>query len=194
MKATDNSHFEEKVALRIEALSHSANDNVLDCFSGTGRIWKEVQRRTGRSLNIVQIEKEKGKNKTAMCGDNLKILPSLDLSKFGLIDLDAYGHPSRQMKLIAERGFDGVVVVTWIDTMMSKQPKDVVRAAGLDVEFYFKHSVIFNYLNDKLLQNFLYICGVKKARGFFFDGEANSKKKYFYYTTNKKNQNHVQNL
>ena len=184
MSGTDNSNFEAKVQLRIEALSLAKNNRILDCFSGTGRIWKEVQRRIGSRLEIISIEKEKGKNPKAMCGDNLKILPILDLSQFGLIDLDAYGHPSRQMKILTDKEYSGVVVVTWIDTVMSRQPIDVIEAAGIEKKFYNKHPVIFNSLNDKLLQNFLYICRAKTARGFIFV-DGTSKKKYFYYTTNK---------
>lgn len=184
MSGTDNSNFEAKVQLRIEALSFAKNNRVLDCFSGTGRIWKEVQRRTGRRLEIISIEKQKGKNPKAMCGDNLKILPILDLSQFGLIDLDDYGHPAKQMKILTKKDYSGVVVVTWIDTVMSRQPIDVIEAAGIEKKFYNKHPVLFNSLNDKLLQNFLYICRAKTARGFFFI-DGTSKKKYFYYTTNK---------
>lgn len=187
MRGTDNSNFEKKVLLRIEALKHAKNENVLDCYSGTGRIWNEIQNRIGRKLNITQIEKEKGKNPTAMCGDNMKIIPSIDLDKFGLIDLDAYGHPDKQMIHIFERNYEGIVCVTWIDTMFSRQPKNVVEAAGIEYSFYNKHSVVFNSLNDRLLENFLYLCRVKKYMGFFIDN-----KKYFYYQS--KSQNYEQNL
>lgn len=107
MSGTDNSYFEAKVQLRIEALGLAKNNRILDCFSGTGRIWSEVERRIGRKLEVISIEKEKGKNPKAMCGDNLKILPILDLSKFGIVDLDAYGHPSRQMKILSKKGIFG---------------------------------------------------------------------------------------
>lgn len=180
MSGTDNSNFEKKVLLRIEALSHSANDFVLDCYAGKGKLWKEVQRRTGRKLHVTSIEREKGKNPTAMCGDNMKILPTLDLSRYGLIDLDAYGYPAAQLKHIARRGFDGVVVVTWIGINFARQSREVVRAARIDEDFYFKHSTIFNCLNDRLLENFLYLCRAKRIRGYFLGN-----KKYFYYQTTK---------
>lgn len=130
MRGTDNSNFEKKVLLRIEAISYSENDRVLDCYSGTGKLWKEVQRRTGRKLHITSIEKEKGKNPAAMCGDNMKILPTLDISRYGLIDLDAYGHPAEQLEHIARRGYEGVLVVTWIDTMFAQQSRAVIRGGA----------------------------------------------------------------
>lgn len=68
---------------------------------------------------------------------------------------------------------------------MSRQPIDIIEAAGIEKKIYNKHPVIFNSLNLKLLQNFLYICKAKTARGFFLD-DGKSQKKYFYYTTNKK--------
>jgi hypothetical protein len=188
MKGTDNSNFEKKVLLRIAALKEARNNVVLDCYAGTGRLWREVQRRTGIELKITSIEKEKGKNPTALCGDNMKILPSLDIDRYGLIDLDSYGHPVAQLRHIAARGYSGVVCVTWIDTVMAQQPREVVSAIGVDYEIYRKHPVIFNSLKDRLFKNFLYICGAKQLIGWFAED-----KKYFYYKPTKNN-SYEQNL
>ena len=45
---------------------------------------------------VHSIEMEKDKNRTALEADNLKILPSLDLSVYKVIGMDAYGIPERR--------------------------------------------------------------------------------------------------
>ena len=62
---TDNSHKIEKILLRIEALSLLSKKEVrvLDCYAGRGVMWTEVAKRTDKNLKVLQIEKEKGKNR-----------------------------------------------------------------------------------------------------------------------------------
>lgn len=94
---TDNSYIEEKIDLRISAISEKKSVTVLDCYAGTGKLWTLVKQRTGCNISVVGIEKENGKNKYALPGDNIKYLKNIDLSKFDIIDLDAYGIPFAQL-------------------------------------------------------------------------------------------------
>lgn len=72
---TDNSHFDVKVQLRVCSLPQKKEIYVLDCFSGTGKIWKEVCRRESeKNIHVISIEKEEGKNRYAITGDNIKVL------------------------------------------------------------------------------------------------------------------------
>lgn len=41
-------------------------------------------RKISKKINVLSIEKEPGKNKMALCGDNMKFIDSLDLSRFDI--------------------------------------------------------------------------------------------------------------
>lgn len=176
MAGTDNSNFEKKVELRLSAISDiPKNDiSVLDCFAGYGMLWKEVKKRTKKNIHIVSIEKEKGKNPTALCGDNLKFLPNLDLDKFDLIDLDAYGVPTSQILILKNKDWHGILVVTAIESMMGQMPTKLVESVGIS-ELYKKNKALFSKYFVDFLDNFLYLCGVKEKKGFFL-----GRKLYFY--------------
>lgn len=131
---TDNSFFEEKVAIRIKHLPDKENISVLDCFAGKSCLWKEVGKRTNKKIEYVGIEKEKQKNYKCICGDNLKVIPILDLSQFDIIDVDAYGVPNKQMILISKAGYKGTVFFTSILVGFRSQPHDVLLANGISKE------------------------------------------------------------
>jgi hypothetical protein len=83
---TDNSYFDEKVQLRLDCIKGKKSISVLDCFSGTGKLWQTVKNKTKIKISVIGIEKEPGKNRMSLPGDNLKYLKSIDLSKFNIID------------------------------------------------------------------------------------------------------------
>lgn len=103
-RQTDNSNLDTKLRHRIRLVESLRAEGkpvvVLDAYAGEGRIWHLVERETGALDGILSIEKERGKNKTALVGDNEKLLPGLDLSEYTVIDLDAYGMPFAQTKAI----------------------------------------------------------------------------------------------
>jgi hypothetical protein len=100
---TDNSYPEEKIGLRTKHLPDKSKIRVLDCFAGDGRIWESVQMQTDKSLVVTSIEKEDRGSALALKGDNVKWLRVLDLTKFDVIDLDAYGVPFRQLEVLFAR-------------------------------------------------------------------------------------------
>lgn len=183
-KGTDNSHLMMKVLVREEMLRElgKTDVSVLECYGGNGVIWSTIEHRNPQ-LNIrrLSIEKEKGKNPLALPGDNLKWLPRLDLSRFDIIDLDAYGHPAKQLEIIAKKHYSGYVAITDINSMMGATPRSYLEAAGISKEKYRKCPTVFNYLSDRLLENFLYICKAKRLKGYFLKGE---RKNYFYTQLN----------
>lgn len=93
-KATDNSHLGLKLKVRQEAVQDLDEIKVLDCYAGRNVMWSHFK--TDRYYGI---EREKGKGKN-LYADNLKVIPSLDLSGFNVIDLDAYGVPYEQVNSI----------------------------------------------------------------------------------------------
>ncbi len=91
---TDNTNIESKVELRRRAVKGLEEVKVLDLFAGNNVLWSDIK--TDRYFGV-EREKGKGRNLNA---DNLKVIPSLDLSQFNVIDLDSYGIPYQQVKAL----------------------------------------------------------------------------------------------
>lgn len=174
---TDNSYFEQKVGLRIDSLPEKDVIYVLDCFAGTGKIWNEVKKRSKKNIEVLSIEKESGKNKCALVGSNLKYLNVIDLSKFDIIDLDAYGIPYTQLNIIFKRSYNGIIHVTAIQSGMGQLPTGLIKDIGYTPEMTQKIKSIFNTKGLDKLKNYLYLHGVQSIEGYFID-----RKNYFYFT------------
>lgn len=119
-QAIDNSAFDLKVRLRMDNLPPGPV-SVLDCFAGTGRIWKEVKRRSpGRCIAVTSIDKRTDLPGLYLCGDNRQYLACLDLDLFDVIDLDAYGVPVEQLEILFHRPpkIPKIVFVTMINVVV----------------------------------------------------------------------------
>jgi len=128
---TDNSYLAAKVELRAEHLP-SGPVRVLDCYAGTGRIWREVRRRCPqRRIRVTGIDTRRLPG-IYLRGDNRKFLGAMDLEPFNVIDLDAYGVPFQQMDILfgRRRGTAKTVFVTFIQTVMGRLPDGLLRALG----------------------------------------------------------------
>lgn len=119
---TNNSFLYDKVALRICFLPDNPEITVLDCYHGTGAIWKNVQRNTDKRIKVHGIDiQDYGGDDVALIGDNLKIFDSLDLSRYDVIDLDAYGIPAKQFLAVWPRMRPGTVLFyTFIQNMLGQ--------------------------------------------------------------------------
>jgi hypothetical protein len=129
---TDNSYFDLKVQLRAENLP-AGEISVLDCFSGTGRIWDEVKRRCpGRKFHVARIDQRPDLPGVYLRGDNRKYLASMDLDKYNVIDLDAYGVPFDQMETLFRRPLTTpkVVFVTYIRSALGQLPYGLLESLG----------------------------------------------------------------
>src|SRR5690606_28029551 len=87
---------------------------VLDCFAGKGIVWECVRRLTGRAISTLPIDKRTDLSSFYLHGNNSDFLATLDLSRFNVIDLDAYGTPYEQIRLLIKRQYVGTVFVTFI--------------------------------------------------------------------------------
>jgi hypothetical protein len=59
----------------------------------------------------------------------------MDPDRFDLIDLDAYGWPCEQFRLVAEAGFHGPVTFTVLSNNMAHPPGLALAAVGLPIEW-----------------------------------------------------------
>lgn len=128
-KKTNNSYLGNKVDLRINYLP-AGDLSVLDCYGGAGKIWVAIGRETGRQIRYLPIDKLDYGVGLFLPGDNLVYLASLDLSRFNVIDLDAYGVPYQQLRVLFDKRFVGRVFITMNQTIVGELPHDMLTEVG----------------------------------------------------------------
>lgn len=140
--STDNANIENKIKLRKMSIQGLDRVKVLDLFAGANKIWSQIK--TDRYYGI---EREKGKGKN-LYANNLKVIPSLDLSDFNVIDCDSYGIPFEQMESLYENGTlqkGTVIIYTCISNAVSSMNGECLRQFKLD-KMYKKSKVLINKL------------------------------------------------
>ena len=175
---TDNSYLCEKIQLRLDCIKKK-NVSVLDCFSGTGKLWQAVKNKSKSKISVTGIEKEADKNIFSLPGDNLKYLKSIDLLKFDIIDLDAYGIPFSQLKILFERNYKGIVIITANQSIYGMIPRKMLYELGYTKEMIEKIPALFNRNGIDKLKNYLYLHGVQLIEGYFI-----GRKNYFCFNLN----------
>ncbi len=184
---TDNSYLAMKVKLRMDNLPAKKAIRVLDCFAGEGLIWREIQRQAGsKSFTVLSIDWGKRKDsRLALSGDNRKFLASIDLKEFDIIDLDAYGVPYAQLKMILARDIHPGTIVfgTFLQSVMGALPRGMLHDLGYPPQMIKKVPKIFNrHGQDKLLA-WLGNNGVQRIKLYATD---NRRKTYFAFSIQKK--------
>ena len=60
---TDNSHFQEKLSIRIEIVNsiQKKEIKVFEAFSGAGKLWNEIKKAVHKKNNCVSMRKRKRK-------------------------------------------------------------------------------------------------------------------------------------
>ena len=174
---TDNFDILSKINLRREATENIKDGKikVLDLFAGENKLWKNFQKE-----KYFGVEKEKGKGKN-LYGDNIKIIPTLDLSQFNVIDCDSYGIPYEQIFLIFKNKTlckNTVVLYTCITNRMSNMSKLCIQRNNLD-KIYKKTRTIMNGKSIAYFYNLLIENGINVVREY--EIKSNFIKKYGYF-------------
>lgn len=183
---TDHSYFETKVDLRLNNLPAQKKFTVLDCFAGNGLIWKRIQElRPKLQVEILSIEKERGKAGVYLVGDNLRFLGSMDLTVFDVIDLDAYGLPYKQLKLVLSRRLKkGVIIyLTAIQSVYGSIPKALLCDLGYTPAMLEKIPTLFWRNGPQKIKDWLWLMGVRNVR--VYSNKAN-RKNYLCFTQKEK--------
>jgi hypothetical protein len=160
MVQTNNSYLADKVALRANHLPPDPV-RVLDCFGGSGLIWTAVQKKTGRRIAVLPIDII-DYGGFYLPGDNRSYLDSIDLSRFNVIDLDAYGIPYEQLASVFGRGFQGVVFVTFIQSVMGCINHGLLRDVGFTNAMIEKAPATLYRRGWEHFQNWLALKGVRE--------------------------------
>ena len=159
-KKTDNHYLKDKIMLRASFIGDEPH-NVLDCFGGRGEVWAGVDIVTGKRHGRlpIDIREDVGFH---LHGDNTSYLESLELSRFTVIDLDAYGVPYEQLKTVFKRRYKGIVFVTFIQTMMGQLPYGLLEDVGFSREMIQKTPTLFGRRGWEYFLQWLALNGVKR--------------------------------
>lgn len=177
---TLNAFPEDKITLRLSAISHIDKNeiSVLDCFHGYGKLWGEIQKRTDKKINILglEIDREKKSSFNVVYGDNKKLLPSIDLSKYDVIDIDSFGDAYSYIKSIYDRLDVGTIVFyTHITVNMGSMNNEVIKDV-IGENIYKRCKTIFRSRFVDIFEGGLYKLGIRdiiqmqknnKIYGFF---------------------------
>lgn len=165
----DNTNHEAKINLRKEAIDSFPKSrktiNVLDVFSGNFRQWGELKKyRAG--LSITRIDKRKGLKGVYICADSMKALASLDINKYDIIDIDAYGSPLPELLYIMQnkkKESHPVIILTWINVRGMVCDKALLKLWGI-TDGMLAHKPAFTMPLIDLIVNALSTLGIKKVR------------------------------
>lgn len=148
----DNSYFADKDEI-----------SVLDCFAGNGYIWDRVKKISGKKIKVLRIDKKSKSAGIFLKGDNIKFLKDMDLGQFDVIDLDSYGVPYAQLKIIFQKAFCGRVFVTFIQSVYGLLPKRMLYVLGYTKAMVDKIPTLFSQNGLKKFKNYLWLNGVRKV-------------------------------
>lgn len=103
---TDNNPqaLRAKIAIRRNVLAAigAAEAHVLDAYAGDGHLYREVWHEAASYVGC-DLKFYPGDDRLAYVVDNIRLLRTLDLSRFNVVDLDAYGSPWEQVYIVASR-------------------------------------------------------------------------------------------
>ena len=165
-KKIDNSHLMDEVDLRINHLPRKKKITVLDTFHGAGTIWKSVQRKTKKEIQVIGIDKEPGKGSgLQLKGDNTKFMPTMDLSLYDVIDLDTYGIPCQILREIIKNGTakkGTVIFATFTRTYKGKMPNRMLEDLGYSKAMIKKAPILLSLHPFKKFTQFLALHGIDR--------------------------------
>lgn len=156
---TNNSYLADKVALRVAHLPARDPLRVMDCYAGSGVVWAAVKKQTGRRIAVLPIDVS-DIDGFHLVGDNKQYLETMDLSRFDVIDLDAYGVPCEQLGIVLDRGFHGTVFVTFIQSVFGRMPNTVLIDLGFSMPMIEKSPALFGARGWQYFQEWMALRGV----------------------------------
>jgi len=143
-----------KINLRKDNLPEDKELFVLDCYCGNGTIWNRIKKETGKNIKTLSIDILKKSCADIVC-DNLKVISGINLDKFNVIDLDAYGIPFAQLQMIIKKKYSGVVFMTVIQTHHGNLPNAILIQSGFTKEMLNKARSLFTKNPIELLEMYL---------------------------------------
>lgn len=169
---TDNSSLRTKVILRLLRTPLEEKLRVLDVYHGTGAIWHNVNLHYQGKIQVDGLDIE-DKNSFALIGDNEKVLPVLDMSKYDVIDVDAYGVPFTVLReIFTASDVDALIFYTFCQTHLRMMPKGLLAEIGISESMFDKcPSFVSKHGHDKFL-SWLALYGIEHVEYISLKGAS----------------------
>ena len=173
MNKINNSYMNEKLFLRKKFFSNW--DSVLDCFA-----WEWHMRKRARdswNCKYLGIDKKDYWKHNILTWDNMKLLKSMELSSFDIIDLDAYWSPFPQIDILEKKKFHWKVFITFIQTMKGWLHNWMLERIWYRKDMIKKCRSLFAKDSIWKLERYLYEIWIKKI----YKVSPESRKHYIYF-------------
>lgn len=157
---TNNSYLKEKLAIRFLNLPQKKL-KVLDAFAGEQIIWRWIIKYHKYNIDYFPIDNIDYEI-FGIKGDNIEYLLSLDLNKFDVIDLDCYGIPFKQLEIIFQKKYSGIIFITFIQSIYGGLPHGMLKEIGYKSEMFEKIPAIFNKKGFNKFKEYLAKNGIKE--------------------------------
>lgn len=158
---TDNSYLNSKINLRINHLPDIQTIKVLDCFAGRSLIWERIKRKSTKDINVIGIDRIS--YGSTLKGNNVKYLKGMNLNKYDIIDLDAYGIPFRQLEIIFRKGYRGILFITFVQSIFGRLPVRMLMKIGYTRNMISKCPTLFNRNGIEKFKQYLAMNGVRRV-------------------------------
>lgn len=145
--------------MRLHALDGLEMPSILDAYAANGAIWDEINR--SHPCHVTRIEKNARSKGIYLKGDNVRWMASIDLNRYDVIDLDAYGSPINTLDEVFRQGYTGTVVVTWIASI-SGTTRRLYQAIGISREILEATPTIVRSLTRDCIYTYLFQKGIKR--------------------------------
>jgi hypothetical protein len=186
-KKTNNAKIDAKTELR--KLIDCKDLSVLECFCGSGEmfeaVWKDACHYEG-----IDIKKQDDSRITHQ-GDCALMLKKLNLEKFNVFDIDAYGSPYECLHIIFEKIkkqeknrkyhffiTDGIE----IDLRMGKIENFFGLLAGLNAKKLNNAHLLHDCFIKKIIKNLCLNMGAELINSAIAKGKTGSGMRYFYFS------------
>lgn len=157
---THNSFFKEKVALRLDCAEAVPKKkiSVLEAYAGDPLCWKKVAKLTDKKLYLTGINHDSALGTFHLHGDSINLFRSLDLSKFDILDIDAFGFPYEHFIHVLRSSYKGYVIGTFIishpgaffSSRGLQDFMDIPKLEGVKFHYHDHSKALFNEFMNRL--------------------------------------------
>lgn len=185
-KKTNNAKIDAKIKLR--QVIDCKESSVLECFCGKGEMFKAVWK-DAHYYEGIDIEAQND-NRIVHQGDCALILKKINIEKFDVFDIDAYGSPYECLQIIVQKIkkikkskmyhffiTDGIE----IDLRMGKIENFFGLLAGLKFKKLNNAHLLHDYFINKIIKNLCVDMGAELINSKIAKGKTGSGMRYFYF-------------
>lgn len=160
------------MAIRRHAITGLDRPRVLDAFRGHGWTWNAVQRlEPGREIRVTAIDTRGDKSEPYLKGDSAKWLAKMDLGRFDVIDLDAFGQPVQHIDILHRRGYRGRIVCTFILARKPILALPILERIGIPRDMAMSCKTLFATDPEPKILGWLHTYGVRAVEECHYSGK-----------------------